>query len=66
MKLKVCGMKYQDNILKVFPKPDYMGLYFMKISTLSNLSPKYQKHKKVGVFVVHPLIPSQTPLINLI
>lgn len=55
MKLKVCGMKYQDNILKVAAlKPDYMGFIFY------DKSPRYvsgaipdlpDSIKTVGVFV---------------
>ncbi len=55
MKLKICGMKYPDNILEVGSLlPDYMGFIFWKKSaryfdgTLPNLP---QSIKKTGVFV---------------
>ena len=55
MKLKVCGMKYQDNILKVSAlKPDYIGFIFYKKSPrfVSESISKIPKNiKKVGVFV---------------
>jgi len=55
MKLKVCGMKYQDNILEVSAlKPDYMGFIFYEKSPrrISEPAPEVPKNiKKVGVFV---------------
>lgn len=55
MKLKVCGMKYSENINQIASlQPDYMGFIFYK-SSLRNLEdqiPKINKNiKKVGVFV---------------
>jgi len=55
MKLKVCGMKYQDNIAEVAAlQPDYMGLIFYEKSArfLQAEIPKVSKKiKKTGVFV---------------
>ena len=55
MKLKVCGMKYQDNILDVATlKPDYMGFIFYKNSEryITTSIPDLSKTiKKAGVFV---------------
>jgi len=55
MKLKICGMKYQDNILKVAAlKPDYMGFIFYDKSLryVSDAIPNLPDGiKKVGVFV---------------
>ncbi|WP_229316881.1 phosphoribosylanthranilate isomerase [Flavobacterium ammoniigenes] len=55
MKLKICGMKYPDNILEVGTLlPDYMGFIFWEKSaryfdgTLPTLP---QSIKKIGVFV---------------
>lgn len=55
MRLKVCGMKYQENMIEVAKlQPDYLGFIFYEKSarffkgTIPNL-PKYIK--KVGVFV---------------
>jgi phosphoribosylanthranilate isomerase len=55
MKLKICGMKYPDNILEVGTLlPDYMGFIFWEKSaryfdgTLPTLT---QSIKKIGVFV---------------
>lgn len=55
MKLKICGMKYPDNILEVGSLlPDYMGFIFWEKSaryfdgTLPTLP---QSIKKIGVFV---------------
>jgi len=55
MKLKVCGMRYDDNIQEISAiKPDYMGFIFYEgssrhVSTsIPTLSPSI---KKVGVFV---------------
>ncbi|MGB1370528.1 MAG: phosphoribosylanthranilate isomerase [Flavobacteriaceae bacterium] len=55
MKLKVCGMKYQDNILKVSAlKPDYIGFIFYEKSprfVSESISEIPKNIKKVGVFV---------------
>ena len=55
MKLKVCGMKYQDNILDVAAlHPDYLGFIFHEPSprNFENEIPKISDSiKKVGVFV---------------
>lgn len=55
MKLKVCGMKYQDNILEVAQlQPDYIGFIFYRKSPrfFDEAIPKLPKAiKKVGVFV---------------
>ena len=55
MKLKVCGMKYQDNINAVATlQPDYMGFIFYEKSSrfFENDVPKVPNTiKKVGVFV---------------
>lgn len=55
MKLKVCGMKYQDNIQQVAGlQPDYLGFIFYKNSlrNFHNTIPNISKDiKKVGVFV---------------
>lgn len=55
MKLKVCGMKYPDNILEVGALlPDYMGFIFWERSAryFNGLIPDLPKSiKKVGVFV---------------
>lgn len=55
MKIKVCGMKYDDNILSVASlQPDYLGIIFYKGSKryfsgdFPNLDPSI---KKTGVFV---------------
>ncbi|MEY4462887.1 MAG: Phosphoribosylanthranilate isomerase, partial [Bacteroidota bacterium] len=55
MKIKICGMKYPDNILEVGTLlPDYMGFIFWEKSaryfdgTLPTLP---QSIKKTGVFV---------------
>ena len=59
MKLKICGMKYPDNILEVSQLlPDYMGFIFWEKSSrffdgeIPNLPKSIQK---VGVFVNAPL-----------
>jgi phosphoribosylanthranilate isomerase len=53
--LKICGMKYPDNILEISQLlPDYMGFIFWKKSTryFDGIIPKIPKSiKKVGVFV---------------
>ncbi|WP_418511355.1 phosphoribosylanthranilate isomerase [Corallibacter sp.] len=55
MKLKICGMKYQDNITKVANlQPDYLGFIFYKNSSryFEGDIPELPKEiKKVGVFV---------------
>lgn len=55
MKLKVCGMKYQDNITQVAAlQPDYLGFIFYKKSSrfFNGIIPELPKAiKKVGVFV---------------
>jgi phosphoribosylanthranilate isomerase len=55
MKLKICGMKYPDNILEVGALlPDYMGFIFWAKSAryFDGLIPELPKSiKKVGVFV---------------
>jgi phosphoribosylanthranilate isomerase len=55
MKLKICGMKYPDNILEVGSLlPDYMGFIFWKKSAryFDGVMPDLPKSiKKVGVFV---------------
>ncbi|MDI1305310.1 MAG: phosphoribosylanthranilate isomerase [bacterium] len=55
MKLKICGMKYPDNILEVGSLlPDYMGFIFWEKSAryFDGLIPNLPKSiKKVGVFV---------------
>lgn len=55
MKLKVCGMKYHDNISKVVAlKPDYIGfIFYEKSNRFFNGSLPFipESIKKVGVFV---------------
>ena len=55
MKLKICGMKYQENILDVAAlSPDYMGFIFYENSprSIDTYIPVIPKSiKKVGVFV---------------
>lgn len=55
MKLKVCGMKYTDNITEIAKlQPDYMGFIFYKKSSrfFNGHIPELPKSiKKVGVFV---------------
>ena len=55
MKLKVCGMKYQDNIQAVANlEPDYIGFIFHESSkrNIENRIPVFSNSiKKVGVFV---------------
>lgn len=55
MKLKVCGMKYTDNINEVaLMQPDYLGFIFYEKSAryFETVIPKISKSiKKVGVFV---------------
>ena len=55
MKLKVCGMKYKDNINEVAHlQPDYLGFIFYEKSSrfFKGVIPKLPNSiKKVGVFV---------------
>lgn len=55
MKLKICGMKYPDNIIEVGSLlPDYMGFIFWEKSAryFNGILPDLPKSiKKVGVFV---------------
>ena len=56
MKLKICGMKYKDNISLISKlNPDYMGFIFYKNSKRffdNETIPRLNKNiKKVGVFV---------------
>ncbi|MBV1923751.1 MAG: phosphoribosylanthranilate isomerase, partial [Flavobacteriaceae bacterium] len=60
MKVKVCGMKYNDNIDKISKlKPEYMGFIFYKKSSrfvnevliTSQVKKLPKSIKKVGVFV---------------
>jgi phosphoribosylanthranilate isomerase len=55
MKLKICGMKYPDNIIEVTALlPDYMGFIFWEKSAryFDGLIPELPKSiRKVGVFV---------------
>ncbi|MDA0177218.1 phosphoribosylanthranilate isomerase [Mesoflavibacter profundi] len=55
MKIKICGMKYQDNINQVAAlQPDYLGFIFYEKSSrfFEGVIPKLAKTiKKVGVFV---------------
>ena len=55
MKLKICGMKYPENILEVGTLlPDYMGFIFWEKSTryFDGIIPLLPKSiKKVGIFV---------------
>ena len=55
MKLKICGMKYQENIEQVAAlRPDYLGFIFYENSArnFDSIIPQLPKHiKKVGVFV---------------
>ncbi|MDX1363987.1 MAG: phosphoribosylanthranilate isomerase [Arenibacter latericius] len=59
MKLKVCGMKYPDNMLEVASlQPDYLGFIFWEPSSRffnSTLADIPNNIKKVGVFVDSPL-----------
>lgn len=59
MKLKICGMKYPENMLEVGALlPDYMGFIFWKKSAryFDGIIPGLPKSiKKVGVFVNAPL-----------
>ena len=55
MKLKVCGMKYQDNMTQVAAlQPDYLGFIFYDKSVrfFDGVIPELSGNiKKVGVFV---------------
>lgn len=55
MKLKICGMKYQENIIEVAKlQPDYLGFIFYEKSTrfFDGTIPDLPKSiKKTGVFV---------------
>ncbi len=55
MKLKICGMKYQDNIKDVANlQPDYLGFIFFKGSKRNfteDIPELPEKIKKTGVFV---------------
>ena len=56
MKLKVCGMKYQDNIRQVAAlQPDYLGFIFYKKSArhfdAESIPELPNSIKKTGVFV---------------
>lgn len=66
MKLKVCGMKYKDNILDVAElQPDYLGFIFYEGSKRyfnGNIPNLPKTIKKVGVFVNSEL----NDIINLI
>lgn len=59
MKIKICGMKYPENILEVGALlPDYMGFIFWEKSAryFDGIIPELPKSiKKVGVFVNAPL-----------
>ena len=59
MKLKVCGMKYQDNIQAVAAlQPDYLGFIFHEASPRqfeSSIPELPTTIKKVGVFVNKPI-----------
>ena len=59
VKLKICGMKYRDNILAAAGlQPDYMGFIFYPGSKrfLTEKIPELsEKIKKTGVFVNQPL-----------
>lgn len=55
MKIKVCGMKYSENMVKVATlNPDYMGFIFWEpsVRSFSGALPAIPSHiRKVGVFV---------------
>ncbi|PKB18114.1 phosphoribosylanthranilate isomerase [Flavobacterium sp. 5] len=71
MKLKICGMKYPDNILEVGSLlPDYMGFIFWEKSAryFDGTMPELPKSiKKTGVFVNEsiPVILKKTEKYNL-
>lgn len=63
MKIKVCGMKYPDNIKAVQNlKPDFMGFIFYKnsprymVNAMPSLIRFNENTKKVGVFVNSPVL----------
>jgi phosphoribosylanthranilate isomerase len=68
MKLKICGMKYPENILEVGSLlPDYMGFIFWEKSAryFDGVMPELPKSiKKVGVFV-NESIPVIVEKVNL-
>ena len=55
MRIKICGMKYQDNLIDIAElQPDYLGFIFYEKSArfFNGIIPKLPKNiKKVGVFV---------------
>ncbi len=59
MKIKVCGMKYMENMLSVAQLyPDYMGFIFYEQSARHFIGPMPQlpdSVKKTGVFVNEPI-----------
>ncbi len=59
MKLKVCGMKYKDNIQAVAAlQPDYLGFIFYEKSSRyfeGNIPQLPKNIKKIGVFVNTPI-----------
>lgn len=59
LKLKICGMKYHDNILAAAAlQPDYMGFIFYpgsKRFMTEKIPELSEKIKKTGVFVNQPL-----------
>ena len=59
MKLKICGMKFTENIQQVAAlQPDYMGFIFYERSkrNFEGIIPALPKHiKKTGVFVNEPM-----------
>ena len=62
MKLKVCGMKYQENIFEGSLKPDYMGfIFYEKFHALFRNLFQIQKQKKR---VVNASIDTITNTIN--
>ncbi|WP_281635358.1 phosphoribosylanthranilate isomerase [Flavobacterium marginilacus] len=71
MKLKICGMKYPENILEVGSLlPDYMGFIFWEKSAryFDGILPELPKSiKKTGVFVNEtiPIILEKTEKYNL-
>jgi phosphoribosylanthranilate isomerase len=71
MKLKICGMKYPDNILEIGSLlPDYMGFIFWEKSAryFDEIMPELPKSiKKTGVFVNEtiPVILAKTEKYNL-
>ncbi len=58
MKIKICGIKYKDNLKEILElNPDYLGFIFYKKSkrymrnTILKMDIENISHKKVGVFV---------------